>query len=123
MMVTNIINCPKATITLEADKWTAITNVSPKTGTTYFCSASLHVSGGSVKVAYCGDEPISSDRRVSFSMTASNEYPIGMYYSVASGNPTVTVTDMLLCTLDEYQANKTLLDSINYFTGDTMPLA
>lgn len=123
MMVTNIINRPKATITLEADKWTAITNVSPKTGTTYFCSASLHVSGGSVKVAYCGDEAISSDQRVRFQITASNEYPIGMYYSVASGNPTVTVTDMLLCTLAEYQANKTLLDSINYFTGDTMPLA
>lgn len=123
MMVTNIISSPKATITLEADKWTAITNVSSKTGTTYFCSAYLHVSGGSVKVAYCGDEAISSDRRVSFSMTASNEYPIGMYYSVVSGNPTVTVADMLLCTLAEYQANKTLLDSINYFTGDTMPLA
>ena len=30
---------------------------------------------------------------------------------------------MLLCTLDEYQANKTLLDSIKYFTGDSMPLA
>ena len=25
--------------------------------------------------------------------------------------------------VDEYQANKTLLDGIGYFTGDTMPLA
>ena len=123
MMVTNIISSPKATITLKADTWTKITSIPPKVGTAYFCSAYLHVSGGSAKVAYCGDEAISSDRRVSFSITASNKYPIGMYYSVASGNPTVTVTDMLLCTWDEYQANKTLLDSINYFDGDSMPLA
>jgi len=33
------------------------------------------------------------------------------------------VTDMLLCTFADYQANKTLLDSIGYFDGDTMPLA
>lgn len=123
MMVTNIISSPKATITLEADTWTRITSTPSKVGTAYFCSAFLHVSGGSAKVAYCGDEAISSDRRVSFNITASNEYPIGMYYSVVSGNPTVTVTNMLLCTLDEYQANKTLLDSINYFDGDSMPLA
>lgn len=31
--------------------------------------------------------------------------------------------NMLICTWDEYQANKTLLDGIGYFTGDTMPLA
>lgn len=123
MMVTNIISSPKATITLEADTWTKITSTPSKVGTAYFCSAYLHVSGGSAKVAYCGDEAISSDRRVSFQITASNEYPIGMYYSVVSGNPTVTVTDMLLCTLAEYQANKALLDGIGYFTGDTMPLA
>lgn len=49
--------------------------------------------------------------------------PMGMSYSVVSGNPTVTVTNMLICTWDEYQANKTLLDGIGYFTGDTMPLA
>lgn len=48
---------------------------------------------------------------------------MSMYYSVKSGNPTVTVTNILICTWDEYQANKTLLDSIGYFTGNTMPLA
>ena len=46
-----------------------------------------------------------------------------MLYSVRSGNPTVTVTNMLICMWDEYQANKTLLDSIGYFDGNTMPLA
>ena len=30
---------------------------------------------------------------------------------------------MLICTWDEYQANRTLLDSIEYFDGDTMPRA
>lgn len=123
MMVTNTISSPKATITLNADRWTPITNVPAKPDMAYFCSAYLHVSGGSARVAYCGDEAISSDQRVRFQVTASNEYPIGMYYSVASGNPTVTVTNMFLCALDEYQANKTLLDSINYFDGDSMPLA
>ena len=46
-----------------------------------------------------------------------------MSYHVKSGSPTVTVTNMLICTWDEYQANKTLLDSIEYFDGDTMPRA
>ena len=46
-----------------------------------------------------------------------------MCHSVKSGRPTVTVANILICTWDEYQANKTLLDSIGYFTGDTMPIA
>ena len=56
-------------------------------------------------------------------MISNNPNPVSMSYSVKSGNPTVTVTDMLLCTWAEYQANKTLLDGIGYFDGDTMPLA
>ena len=48
---------------------------------------------------------------------------MAMSYSVKSGNPTVTVTNMLICTFADYQANKTLLDSIGYFAGDTMPRA
>ncbi len=62
-------------------------------------------------------------QRVSYALTASLAGPMSMYYSVKSGNPTVTVTNILICTWDEYQANKTLLDSIGYFTGNTMPLA
>ena len=49
--------------------------------------------------------------------------PVSMSYHVKSGSPTVTVTNILICTKDEYRANKTLLDSIGYFDGDTMPLA
>lgn len=55
-------------------------------------------------------------------MTINNAFPLGMSYHAQSGNPTVTVTGILICTNAEYQANKTLLDSIGYFTGDTMPL-
>lgn len=122
MMVTNIISNPTDTITLHADGWTSITKVPKKPGTTYFVSVYLHVSGGSITVN--GSlKHISSDQRVSYNLTASESSTMGILYTVESGNPTVTVTNMLCCTLDEYQANKTLLDSIGYFDGDTMPLA
>lgn len=123
MMVTNIVSNPTATITLEADKWTPITSIPNKNHTEYFVSVYLHVSGGSINVSFKGSETISSDRRVSYQMTTSTDGAMRVWYHVVSGNPTVTVTDMLICTLDEYRANKTLLDSIRYFTGDTMPLA
>lgn len=119
MIVANIASNPTATITLKADIWTAITSIPSKPGTKYYVSGYLHVSGGSITVSYNGTKPISSDQRVSYYITASNGYPLGMLYKVVSGSPTVTVTDMLICTLAEYQANKTLFDSIGYFTGDT----
>lgn len=123
MMVTNIVSNPTATITLEADKWTLITSVPNKNHTEYFVSVYLHVSGGSISVSFNGSETISSDRRVSYQMTSSTDGPMCVRYHVVSGNPTVTVTNMLICTLDEYRANKALLDGIGYFTGDTMPQA
>lgn len=123
MMVTNIASNPTATITLNANNWTQITSAPNKTGTEYFVSVYLHVSGGSINVSFNGPETISSDRRVSYHMTASNDNPMGMLYSVVSGSPTVTVTNMLICTLAEYQANKALIDGLHFFDGDTMPLA
>ena len=123
MMVTNIASNPNATITLAASEWRTITNAPSKPGTTCVVSVYLHVSGGSIKVAYNGHETISSDQRVTFQMLMTGGSPMGMSYSVVSGNPTVTVTNILICTWDEYQANKTLLDSIGYFDGNTMPLA
>ena len=123
MMVTNIASNPTATITLKANNWTPITSIPSKPGTEYFVSGYLHVSGGSITVSYNGSETISSDQRVSYLMTASNEYPLGMLYSVVSGNPTVNVTNMLICTLAEYKANKALLDQLEWFDGDSMPLA
>ncbi len=121
MMVKNLCTRPTSTITLRADEWVPITTVPNVIGTEYWVSAYVNVTGGTISMASYGD--ISASRRVSYKMTASNSGAMAMLYSAVSGHPTVTVTSMLICTWDEYQANKTLLDSIRYFTGDTMPLA
>ena len=81
----------------------------------------MDVTGGTISMSACG--AISASQRVGYALTANDTSAMSMNYSVKSGNPTVTVTDMLICTWAEYQANKTLLDGIGYFTGDTMPRA
>lgn len=120
MMVTNLCTSPTSTITLSADRWVDITTIPNKPGTKYWVSAYVNVTGGTISM-YGID--LSASQRVSYPVTAVNSGPMSMSYSVRSGNPTVTVTNMLICTWDEYRANKTLLDSIKYFTGDSMPLA
>lgn len=120
MMVTNLCTSPTSTITLRADEWVQITTVPNVIGMEYWISAYVNVTGGTISM-YGID--LSASQRVSYQINAVNSGPMSMNYSVRSGSPTVTVTDMLICTLDEYRANKTLLDSIKYFTGDTMPLA
>lgn len=102
--------------------WTNITTVPSKIGTKYWINVYVNVTGGTISISGV-DGVISASQRIGYTMTAENPNPMSMRYSVKSGNPTVTVTDMLLCTFADYQANKTLLDSIGYFTGDTMPLA
>lgn len=97
-----------------------ITTIPNKPGTKYLVSAYVNVTGGTISM---GGTDLSASQRVSYALVASVAGPMSMYYSVKSGNPTVTVTNILICTWDEYQANKTLLDSIGYFTGNTMPLA
>lgn len=120
MMVTNIISNPTATINLKADTWTSITTVPKTIGTTYFVSVYLSVTGGAIKIS---NKIISSDQRLSFQLKAEDTSPLALRYSVQSGSPTVKVWHMVMCELGEYQANKTLLDGIGYFTGDTMPRA
>lgn len=120
MMVTNLCMSPSSAITLSAGRWVDITTIPNKPGTRYWVSAYVNVTGGTISMRMYGD--ISASQRVSYALTANNRGAMSMYYSVKSGSPTVTVTNMLLCTWDEYQANKTLLDGIGYFTGDTMPL-
>ena len=121
MMVTNLCTSPSSTITLSTSRWVDITTIPKKPGTKYLVSAYVNVTGGTISMSGYGD--VMASRRVDYALTASSASPISMSYSVKSGRPTVTVTNMLICTWDEYQANKTLLDSIGYFTGDTMPLA
>lgn len=120
MMVTNLCTSPSSTITLSADRWILITTVPSVAGTKYWVSAYVNITGGTISV---NGIDLSASQRVSYQITTVNSGPMAMKYSVRSGNPTVTVTNMLICTWDEYRANKTLLDSIKYFTGDSMPLA
>lgn len=122
MMVTNRCTSPSSTITLSADKWVHITTAPSVKGTRYWISAEVNVTGGTISISGTQGE-ISARQRVSYAMTIDNTAPVSMCYHVKSGSPTVTVTDMLLCSFDEYQANKAVLDSLQYFTGDTMPLA
>jgi len=107
---------------LRAGEWTQITTVPSVVGTKYWISADVNVTGGTISITEAQGE-FSASQRVSYAITAVNFGAMSMNYSVKSGSPIVTVTNILLCTWDEYQANKTLLDSIGYFTGDTMPLA
>lgn len=120
MIITNLCTNPSATITLKANVWIPITTVPNVVGTKYWVSAYVNVTGGTIST-YGID--LSARQRAGYALTAINTGAMSMNYSVKSGNPTVTVTNILICTWAEYQANKTLLDSIEYFTGDTMPLA
>lgn len=120
MMVTNLCTSPSSTITLRAGNWVPITTVPNVGGTEYWVSVYVNVTGGTISV---NGIDLSASQRVSYQITAINSGPMSMNYSVRSGSPTVTVTDMLICKWAEYQANKTLLDRIKYFDGDSMPLA
>lgn len=122
MTVMNLCTSPSSTITLKADKWVNITTLPSVNGTAYQISVEVNVTGGTISIIGA-DGDINARQRVSYKMIVNNSYPISMSYHVKSGSPTVTVTNILICTWDEYQANKTLLDSLYWFDGDTMPLA
>ena len=122
MMVTNLCTSPSSTITLQADKWVHLTTVPSVRGMTYWVSFDVNVTGGTVSFIGTQGE-FSARQRVSYMTYLNNSAPLSANYSVKSGSPTVTVTNILICTQADYQANKTLLDSIGYFTGGTMPLA
>ena len=121
-MITNLCTSPSSTITLQADKWVHLTTVPSVRGMTYWVSFDVNVTGGTVSFIGTQGE-FSARQRVSYMTYVDNSSPLSVNYSVKSGSPTVTVTNILLCTFADYQANKTLLDSLQYFTGDTMPLA
>ena len=122
MMITNLCTRPTSTITLRANNWVHLTTVPSVRGMTYWVSFDVNVTGGTVSFIGTQGE-FSARQRVSYMTYVDNSSPLSVNYSVKSGSPTVTVTNILICTWDEYQANKTLLDSIGYFDGDTMPRA
>ena len=122
MMVTNLCTSPSSTITLRAGEWVQITTVPSVVGTKYWISAYVNVTGGTIRIEGTNAD-ISASQRINYSMALNHTGSFPMCYHVKSGSPTVTVTDMLLCSFDEYQANEAVLDSLQYFTGYTMPLA
>jgi hypothetical protein len=122
MIITNLCTSPTSTITLRANNWVPLTTVPSVRGMTYWVSFDMNVTGGTVSIIGTQGE-FSARQRVSYMTYVDNSSPLSANYSVKSGSPTVTVTNILICTRAEYQANKTLLDGIGYFTGDTMPLA
>lgn len=122
MIITNLCTSPTSTITLRADKWVNITTLPSVRFMTYWISVEVNVTGGTISISGTQGE-FSARQRVGYLMGIDNTNPVSMSYHVKSGSPTVTVTNILICTKDEYRANKTLLDSIGYFDGDTMPLA
>lgn len=122
MTVMNLCTSPSSTITLRADKWVNITTAPSVRFMTYWVSVEVNVTGGTISFIGTQGE-FSARQRVSYMTYVDNSSPLSMNYSVKSGSPTVTVTNILICTWAEYQSNKTLLDGIGYFDGDTMPLA
>ena len=122
MMITNLCTRPTSTITLRANNWVHLTTVPSVRGMTYWVSFDVNVTGGTVSFIGTQGE-FSARQRVSYMTYVDNSSPLSVNYSVKSGSPTVTVTNILICTWAEYQSNKTLLDGIGYFTGDTMPRA
>lgn len=122
MMITNLCTRPTSTITLRANNWVHLTTVPSVRGMTYWVSFDVNVTGGTVSFIGTQGE-FSARQRVSYMMYVNNSSPLSVNYSVKSGSPTVTVTNILICTWAEYQSNKTLLDGIGYFDGDTMPRA
>ena len=122
MMITNLCTRPTSTITLRANNWVHLTTVPSVRGMTYWVSFDVNVTGGTVSFIGTQGE-FSARQRVSYMTYVDNSSPLSVFYSVKSGSPTVTVTNILICTWAEYQSNKTLLDGIGYFDGDTMPLA
>ncbi len=122
MMITNLCTRPTSTITVRANNWVHLTTVPSVRGMTYWVSFDVNVTGGTVSFIGTQGE-FSARQRVSYMTYVDNSSPLSVNYSVKSGSPTVTVTNILICTWAEYQSNKTLLDGIGYFDGDTMPLA
>lgn len=122
MTLTNLCTSPSSTTTLIADHWTAITTAPSVRFLTYWVSAYVTVTGGTIRMEGTQAD-ISASQRIRYTMALNHTGCFPMNYHVKSGSPTVTVTGILLCSFAEYQANKALLDGLNFFDGDTMPLA
>lgn len=122
MMVTNLISNPKRSVTLKPGEYTPISTIGKQIGVAHWCTVWLDVSGGSITIDNCPGI-FSKSQRIGWAFTTMSSNPMSLKYNVVSGSPTVKVWGMVLCELGEYQANKTLLDQLKWFDGDTMPRA
>lgn len=122
MMVTNLISNPRLKVTLKPGKYTPISTIGKQIGAAYWCTVWLDVSGGSVTIENCPGT-FSKSQRIGWPFTSTNANPMSLKYKVVSGSPTVKVWNMVMCKLDEYQANKALINGLYFFDGDTMPRA
>lgn len=121
MRITNMVKNPAANITASPNGGADILCDPLMAGVSYQVSIYVNVRGGTVSL---GSQTIDKSMRVSWQQTLTvTQTRSHLDFVVRSGNPTVTVTSMLICTLDEYQANKALLDQLKWFDGDSMPLA
>lgn len=122
MMVTNLISNPRLNVRLKPGEDTPISTIGKQAGAAYWCTVWLDVSGGSITISNCPGI-FSKSQRIGWAFTATSPNPMSLSYTVVSGSPTVKVWYMVLCKLDEYQANKALIDGLYWFDGDTMPRA
>lgn len=121
MRVVNMISDPSATFTLISGTYTPVSTIGKKADTKYVFFASVHVSGGIAQVGP-GYQNIPSDTRITQHFTSSSAAPMSVWCLALSGSPTVTVSDLMLVEESQYQACKDLLDQLEWFDGDTMPL-
>lgn len=122
MMVTNLISNPRLNVTLKLGEYTPISTIGKQIGVAYWCTVWLDVSGGSITISNCPGI-FSKSQRIGWTFTSMSPNPMSLEYKVVSGSPTVKVCGMLLCKLDEYQANEALIGGLHWFDGDTMPRA
>ncbi len=122
MMVTNLISSPRLNVTLNPGEYTPISTIRKQIGVAYWCTVWLDVSGGSITITGCPGT-FSKSQRIRWTFTSTSSNPLSLVYNVVSDSPTVKVRNMVLCELGEYQANKTLLDQLEWFDGDSMLLA
>ena len=122
MMVTNLISNPRLNVTLKPGEYTPISTIGKQIGAAYWCTVWLDVSGGSITISNCPGI-FSKSQRIGWAFTSTSPNPMSLNYKVVSGSPTVKVWNLVLCKLDEYQANKALIDGLYWFDGDTMPRA
>lgn len=121
MRVVNMISKPSASFTLKNNNYTQVSTAVKKANARYVLSMYVNISGGTAKVGP-NLQTISSNTRVTQAFTTTTTDPLKVQCLPVSGSPTVTVSDLMLVEESQYQACEDLLDQLEWFDGNTMPL-